>query len=107
MKRCCAFLPMLLVLLAGCGGTMSSPITHQPTTQQPNYQRMTNSVVWVAGDSLVGAWATRQVREQNPTWKFYPPPVQPDGETAAADETSGALLTRLQTLLAAPLIPLC
>jgi hypothetical protein len=105
MKRCCASLPILLVLLAGCGGTMSSPITHQLITQQPNYERLTDSVVWVAGDSLVGAWATPKVRQQNPTWKFYPPPVQPSGETAAADETSGALLTRLQTLLAAPPYP--
>ncbi len=36
MKRCCAF---LLVLLTGCGGTMTAPMTQQPTTQQPNYER--------------------------------------------------------------------
>jgi hypothetical protein len=59
-------------------------------------------VVWIAGDSLVAAWGNPQIQQANPTWAFYPPPIDPtSGEVDAAAETSGALLTRMQTLLAA------
>jgi hypothetical protein len=50
----------------------------------------------------LAAWGNPQVQQANPTWKFYPPPTDPaTGEIDPADETSGALLTRMQTLLAA------
>jgi hypothetical protein len=60
-------------------------------------------VVWIAGDSLVAAWGTLQ-QQANPTWAFYAPPVDPaTGGIDPADETSGALLARMQTLIAATL----
>src|SRR5271170_1518989 len=99
MKR---LLPVSLLLLTGCAVTGN-------TTQSPKFARAgspasfitTPAAVWIAGDSLVGAWATPQVHQQNPTWEFFPPPTDAQGQTAAVDETSGALLTRIQTLLAA------
>jgi hypothetical protein len=108
MNRLCL---IILLLLAGCGGGSlpGSSMSLSPSAVGyggPSRGVIHDPVVWVAGDSLVGAWGNSQIQQQNPLWSFYPPPVDPaTGEVDSVNETSGALLTRMQTLLAAPPYP--
>ena len=96
MKRCCAF---LLVLLTGCGGTMTAPMTQQPTTQQPNYERrppaVANPSVLIVGDSIVNAWCSAGLLAQNPKWACQGTPA------GVVQETTTEVLARFQKAIAA------
>lgn len=81
--------------------TPPTPPTPTPPPPTPPAPPVTPPrAVWIAGDSLVAAWGTLQA-QQNPTWAFYPPPTDSvTGEIDLVNETSGALLARMQTLIA-------
>jgi hypothetical protein len=91
MKRCCLFLPLVLI---GCG---VSGNTAKPTA---NYQRfnpdaVTNPTVLIIGDSIVNAWCSAALLAQNPTWACQGSPA------GVPMETSTEVLARFPRALSA------
>jgi hypothetical protein len=81
MKR---FLPVSLLLLAGCG---FSPAPAPKTVQSANARRMPapvpNPAVLLVGDSIVNAWCSAGFLAQNPTWACQGTPAGIGEETTA------------------------